>query len=228
MGRLLAPVPPRASMGPGRKPRKEPLGGRPRSPRRRRLQWGLGENPGRNGAHPSPSTALSALQWGLGENPGRNAVARVGQDAHEGRASMGPGRKPRKEPAAYGEAVVARAPVLQWGLGENPGRNRGRRRRWARRTRRFNGAWAKTQEGTVHGFHASSGEETLQWGLGENPGRNTLHDYPLCGKTTNGFNGAWAKTQEGTSTASAVPTGGRCFNGAWAKTQEGTVTRHEA
>ncbi len=88
----------RASMGPGRKPRKE---------RSRAARAG---------------TTRPKLQWGLGENPGRNRGSRAGGEHAGCRASMGPGRKPRKE---LDEVAMARSleAALQWGLGENPGRN---------------------------------------------------------------------------------------------------------
>ncbi len=85
---------------------------------------------------------------------------------------MGPGRKPRKErnrPAA------------------TAGRAGGR----------FNGAWAKTQEGTLGGKSAMVELLRLQWGLGENPGRNQ-GVAPPPDAVVQRFNGAWAKTQEGT------------------------------
>ncbi len=59
---------------------------------------------------------------------------------------MGPGRKPRKEPSATYEDIAA--------------------------TSRFNGAWAKTQEGTILPQLLIDTSSELQWGLGENPGRN--------------------------------------------------------
>ncbi len=114
-------------------------------PDRLELQWGLGENPGRNRVrNRAPCERMHGFNgaWAKtqeGTDPpdakgkGRFCFNGAWAKTQEGtrspstslslsiEASMGPGRKPRKEP--YGEAVVARAPVLQWGLGENPGRN---------------------------------------------------------------------------------------------------------
>ncbi len=86
-------------------------------------------------------------------------------------ASMGPGRKPRKEPLHR----ATPGPVVQASMG--PGR-KPRKERLGQvagdgHRQRFNGAWAKTQEGTR---------------------RRT----PGAPRTAWGFNGAWAKTQEGT------------------------------
>ncbi len=135
-------------MGPGRKPRKE------------------------HEAEAEQTSEQRELQWGLGENPGRNEL---------------------REPVC-----VHFPPPLQWGLGENPGRNCAEATRAEQRGTGFNGAWAKTQEGTRF-----EGRERL----------SALR-----------FNGAWAKTQEGTCTMSTgCAACASCFNGAWAKTQEGTV-----
>ncbi len=156
-----------ASMGPGRKPRKER---RPRSPSpatRSRingawaktqegtfvrmgcvrptgtLQWGLGENPGRNTWNVGIGNSLGWLQWGLGENPGRNQLLGL-LCGGLGGASMGPGRKPRKERPTSSRCTASVRTC-------------------------FNGAWAKTQEGTPS--------------TGLPPGAVAA-----------GFNGAWAKT----------------------------------
>ncbi len=137
------------------------------------LQWGLGENPGRNIRRSIQVASFSPtgrLQWGLGENPGRNLHPGRVLLAHRA-ASMGPGRKPRKEPTASS--------------------------RRSRATPGFNGAWAKTQEGTPSSVSVRCICRQLQWGLGENPGRNARREG-LSEAAVHGFNGAWAKTQEGT------------------------------
>ncbi len=159
-------------MGPGRKPRKEPGGDRPAGPR---LVASMG--PGRKPRKELTQEAITAiraleLQWGLGENPGRNrtpcaswparrarfngawAKTQEGTGSHRERrarrrASMGPGRKPRKERGGENEPERHQKPPLQWGLGENPGRN---------------SEVARLVRESIEG---------LQWGLGENPGRNS-------------------------------------------------------
>ncbi len=209
-----------ASMGPGRKPRKEPVvqrgrraagGGASmgpgRKPRKERdldgryigdcwLQWGLGENPGRNrrsltSYHPRPrfNGAWAKTQEGTAVRLQRGVL---------GVASMGPGRKPRKE--------------LERHRGGQP-----------RRRRASMGPGRKPRKEPSGTIDIQIRSEVLQWGLGENPGRNP-RAAPV-GPRRDGFNGAWAKTQEGTTRRSRSSATGRRFNGAWAKTQEGTINR---
>ncbi len=161
------------------------------------------------------------LQWGLGENPGRNETRwdwiPVGEEA-----SMGPGRKPRKEPTIKIDGDLSSF-RLQWGLGENPGRNATPSCRGWRPPPRFNGAWAKTQEGTRDVL-----ARVLEWGEASmGPGRKPRKEprvrVLLQRLDVQGFNGAWAKTQEGTRQYGGDRRSDvRSFNGAWAKTQEGT------
>ncbi len=113
-----------ASMGPGRKPRKEPFGCR-RVRSRRRASMG----PGRKPRKEHPLAGLQCFQcfaasMGPGRKP-RKEHREGGAAPRVGAASMGPGRKPRKERLQSNPATTCR-PELQWGLGENPGRNRGR------------------------------------------------------------------------------------------------------
>ncbi len=161
----------RASMGPGRKPRKEPGG---------------------TGAAPSPSagfngawaktkegTAIrratrtpgqSGLQWGLGENPGRKPAVE-GHRPHLRHASMGPGRKPRKERPGAGRVSLI-AYRLQWGLGENPGRNLGEAVARGESVEASMGPGRKPRKEHLKALPSLTGGSMLQWGLGENPGRN--------------------------------------------------------
>ncbi len=84
---------------------------------------------------------------------------------------------------------------LQWGLGENPGRNQHAPADERVEDLGFNGAWAKTQEGTLQEFVLVVARLELQWGLGENPGRNTW--TPGSARSA-----SRAKTQEGTAPTS--------------------------
>ncbi len=241
-------------MGPGRKPRKEQ--GRLAAVRaylNAWLQWGLGENPGRNADFKMDLDARVKLQWGLGENPGRNiyrllavvpfpATLQWGLGENPGRNSCVGSRTPGAEPLQWGlgenpgrnhEISVSDGSGvggLQWGLGENPGRNDGAPRGIRGRRFGFNGAWAKTQEGTaVPAALGADVSRPASMGPGRKP-RKELSRRWLKPSWRTSFNGAWAKTQEGTAVHRAPPCSWAArFNGAWAKTQEGTGTEgHEA
>ncbi len=135
------------------------------------LQWGLGENPGRNARWVRRAPASGGASMGPGRKPRKERrLPPRGLVGHPP-ASMGPGRKPRKERVRYcigvgdaryasmgpgrkprkerdqGQRVSVRR-LLQWGLGENPGRN------------------------PPMSLDRRVTPPLLQWGLGENPGRN--------------------------------------------------------
>ncbi len=149
----------------------------------------------------------------------------VGERHERLRASMGPGRKPRKEPCVNIGGRSSRTDASM-GPGRKPRKERCPGSRRVARGRGFNGAWAKTQEGTRGGLAGVTETISLQWGLGENPGRNLgaalrevradsasmgpgrkprkeLPRFTRSWPPRWSFNGAWAKTQEGTGTAAA-------------------------
>ncbi len=213
-------------MGPGRKPRKEPSDGQRVAGCRMRfngawaktqegtastnaaaisnatvLQWGLGENPGRNhGLHPLAGRMLPPLQWGLGENPGRNRTLRT--RIRPGWTPCFNGAWAKTQEGTVPEAEPA-APIAE----------------------SFNGAWAKTQEGTEVQTPEAPFVGHASMGPGRKPRKeHRWHAWPTVG-TGACFNGAWAKTQEGTGGGPGRWRYRRVgFNGAWAKTQEGTCS----
>ncbi len=135
------------------------------------LQWGLGENPGRNLRRFHRGGVGEAASMGPGREPTKEPAPSEGVPGDRAQASMGPGQKPRKESGVHLD--LCDLGTASMGPGRKPRKELSTSsRRWPRSTR-FNGAWAKTQEGTV-AVTVAVGPSMLQWGLGENPGRNIM------------------------------------------------------